>query len=83
MEGGDNMEIQEMKTSLLKKHDKQFLDDALVCEIFSLLRMLCTVQDKCVDLENRVRYLEFMNPPDGVLTVSSKQPELKPTEHHP
>lgn len=77
------MEILEMKASLLKKHDKQFLDDALVCEIFSLLRMLSTVQDKCVDLENRVRYLEFLNPQKGTLALGANQPELKSTEHQP
>ncbi|MBA7496971.1 hypothetical protein ES702_07580 [subsurface metagenome] len=80
-EGGDSMEILEMKASLLEKHNKQFLDDALVAEIFSLLRILITVQEKCVDLENRVRYLEFMNPPKGTLAVGANQPELKTTKH--
>lgn len=77
------MEILEMKASLLEKHDRDCVEDALVDEIFNLLQMLSTVQRKSLDLENRVRFLEYMNPSKEYTTESSKLPCSQPVHHKP
>ena len=57
------MKIEEQKKALVDKWDNLNLYDCLMQELFAALEMIGTMQRSIIDLQNRVRHLEYMSCP--------------------
>ncbi len=55
------MSIDQLRNILREEHNKDDLVDCLVMEIFAQRKRRGELQDLFNDLNNRVRYLEFIN----------------------
>lgn len=57
------MFIQDKKSMLRREHQHRDLIDCLVEELFAQRNRLASFQDKLNDVNNRLRYLEYMSKP--------------------
>lgn len=71
------MEINEQKKALLEKWDNLNLIDCLLQEVFDLLEFTLQTQRSMLDLQNRVRRLEYMATPEQKIAADAIQSHLE------
>ena len=70
------MNLEEQKRAMMEKWDNLNLYDCLLQEVFDLLEINLQAQRTILDLQNRVRRLEYMATPEQKIAADKVQSHL-------